>query len=66
MIQIRPSPTADTRTCDYATVTEDQLLASSKQHIADVQSALAYFRVLLTEAALSHDRHPGLDAMILA
>lgn len=33
MIKIQPSATADTRTCDFANVTKDTLLASSKQPI---------------------------------
>jgi len=55
MIRIKPSPTADTRTCDYATVTKETLLVSSKQHIQDVQQALAFFRHRLTDAAADHD-----------
>ncbi len=55
MIQIHKSATADTRTCDYATVTKAQLLTSSKQHIGDVRKALAYFSILLGQAAHDHD-----------
>jgi hypothetical protein len=55
MITIHPSPTADTRTCDYTKVTEDQLLASSKQHIADVRRALGFFEECLRRAARDHD-----------
>ena len=55
MIRIQPSETADTRTCDFASVTKDQLLASSKQHIADVQRAHFFFMNLLDEASLAHD-----------
>ena len=39
MISIQQSQTADTRTCDYANVTKETLLASSKQHISDVRLA---------------------------
>ena len=55
MIEIRPSPTADTRTCDYAKVTKEQLIRSSEQHIRDVRCGLAYFAGLLVEAGLRHD-----------
>lgn len=54
-IKIHPSPVADTRTCDYTTVTKDQLLAASKQHIADVDAGLAFFMEQLRLAAWRHD-----------
>ena len=55
MIQIGQSSTADTRTCDFATVSKDTLLASSAQHIGDVGQALAFFSALLTRQAVRHD-----------
>jgi hypothetical protein len=55
MITINPSPTADTRTCDVTTVTKQQLLDSSRQHIEDVQQALFFFQSLLARAAQRHD-----------
>jgi hypothetical protein len=55
MIEIHPSQTADTRTCDYTKVTEDQLLASSIQHIADVRQGLKFFSDMLVQAAVNHD-----------
>lgn len=55
MIRIRPSTTADTRTCDFANVTKETLLASSRQHIGDVQQALEFFSVKLDNAAEDHD-----------
>lgn len=55
MITIKPSPTADTRTCDFANVTKETLYASSEQHILDVQAALAFFGAKLTEASNRHD-----------
>lgn len=54
-IYVSKSPTADTRTCDVSKVTKDQLLESSRQHIADVGKALAFFVGKLTEAASEHD-----------
>jgi hypothetical protein len=55
MITIKPSKTADTRTCDFANTTKETLLASSRQHIGDVVKALAFFSGKLTEAAGEHD-----------
>ncbi len=54
-IKIRPSQTADTRSCDYATVSKETLLASSKQHIQDVARALEFFGDRLFFAAQAHD-----------
>lgn len=55
MIKIRKSETADTRTCDYASVSKETLLASSKQHIRDVQEAHQLFSRMLATAMLNHD-----------
>ena len=55
MIRIKPSPTADTRTCDFANVTKETLYASSQQHIEDVRDGLEVFRMMLREAADRHD-----------
>jgi hypothetical protein len=55
MIIVKPSPTADTRTCDFTKVSLETLLASSQQHIFDVQSGLGYFGSLLEWAAQRHD-----------
>jgi hypothetical protein len=55
MITVSPSPTADTRTCDFANVTKETLLASSKQHIKDVRRGLYFFSELLVDAAQRHD-----------
>lgn len=55
MIEIGKSATADTRTCDFANTTKETLLDSSRQHIADVGKALAFFGGKLTEAASVHD-----------
>lgn len=61
MIEISPSPTADTRTCDYAQVTKEQLLESSKQHIRDVQEAHQFFSRLIAQAMLAHDKDKLTD-----
>lgn len=55
MITIHKSPTADTRTCDFANVSEETLYKSSLEHIADVRKALDFFRHKLFEAQLVHD-----------
>lgn len=55
MIEVEPSPTADTRTCDFANTDIETLLKSSRVHIADVGKALAFFASKLTEAASVHD-----------
>jgi hypothetical protein len=54
-IAIQKSETADTRTCDFANVSKETLLASSKQHIGDVCRGIAFFQGLLTRAAQDHD-----------
>ena len=54
-IVIQPSETADTRTCDWSKVAKEELLAASKQHIADVKKGLEFFWLMLDEAALRHD-----------
>lgn len=55
MINIKPSPTADTRTCDFANTAKTTLLESSHQHIADVREALRYFASVLAKASENHD-----------
>lgn len=55
MIEITKSPTADTRTCDVTKVERQQLLDSSRQHIADVAKAMAMFSSKLFMAAAEHD-----------
>lgn len=54
-IIIKQSKVADTRTCDYSKVSEEQLWLSSKQHIADVQSLMDYIAERIHEAGLVHD-----------
>lgn len=55
MIEIKPSPTADTRTCDYKNVTAVELYQSSYQHIQDVHAALTFFADKIMDAATNHD-----------
>lgn len=56
MIRIKPSLTADTRTCDYTKVTRDELFSSSLQHIADVEQGLRYFQRVLEKQLAIHDQ----------
>jgi hypothetical protein len=60
-IKIRKSPTADTRTCDYANTDKRTLLNSSAQHIADVRRGLAFFGAMLDEASTRHDEDKITD-----
>lgn len=55
MIQIKKSPTAGARTCDFSKVTKDELLKSSIQHISDVSCGMEFFARALVEAAKRHD-----------
>lgn len=55
MIEIKKSPTADTRTCDFANVTKERLLESSRQHIGDVIAGMAFFVSMMMTAAGEHD-----------
>lgn len=55
MIQIHPNQTADTRTCDFANTTKETLLASSHQHISDVNCGLMFFAQQLCTAGANHD-----------
>lgn len=55
MITIHPSPTADTRTCDFANVTKEMLYESSVNHIGDVWRALQFFQDKISESISNHD-----------
>ncbi|HEU6452882.1 MAG TPA: hypothetical protein VFT57_15805 [Gemmatimonadaceae bacterium] len=55
VIRVKRSPTADTRTCDYANVSKETLYASSEQHIEDVRKALRFFAARLAKAGENHD-----------
>jgi hypothetical protein len=61
MIHIQKSATADTRTCEYASVTKETLRASSVQHIRDVREAHQFFSRLIAQAMLDHDRDKLTD-----
>jgi len=55
MITIKKSATADTRTCDWAKVTKEQLRESSEQHIGDIKKGMDFFKGLIDEATGRHD-----------
>lgn len=65
-IAIRRSPTADTRTCDYADVTKDQLFESSLSHKADVTLGMYFLSEMMAISSKKHDHDKvspdGLDA----
>lgn len=54
MIKIHKSPTADTRSAKEI-VSKETLLASSKQHIGDVQQAMRFMADKFIEASDKHD-----------
>lgn len=54
-IEIRKNETADTRTCDFANVSKDQLRHASGDHINDVRHGLYFFRIMLRQAGEVHD-----------
>lgn len=60
-VRIRKSPTADTRTCDFANVSKDTLLKNSEQHILDVRRGLEVFGGRLMDAMFEHDRDKITD-----
>jgi hypothetical protein len=55
MIQVKRDGTGDSRTCNFAVVLKEELLAASHQHIEDVQRGLSFFAARLIEAAIHHD-----------
>lgn len=54
-IVIKKSETADTRACDFASVSKQQLLDSSEMHIDDVRQGMEFFKAMLDAAAFNHD-----------
>ena len=54
-IKIKPSKTADSRTCDFSKVSKEQLLASSIQHIGDIKKGFDFFVYMLHRQASLHD-----------
>jgi hypothetical protein len=58
MIEIYESKTADTRSCDYKSVTKEQLIESSVQHIDDVKQGMRFFARMMGK---EHDRDKITD-----
>lgn len=55
MITIKRSPTADTRTCDWAKVTKEELRRASIWHILDVHQGMLFFVEKIHLAGQDHD-----------
>ncbi len=55
LITIRPSPTADTRSCDWSKVSKDQLCDSSVQHREDIRKGFEFFMRMMDRQAELHD-----------
>jgi hypothetical protein len=62
-ISILPSPTADTRSCNWSQVTKEQLCDSSVQHRDDVRKGFEFFaRIMERQAELhDHDKLSDID-----
>lgn len=60
-ITIHPSPTADTRTCDFSKVSKETLLESSKQHVADIAKGFEFFKAMIDKQAAIHDHDKFSD-----
>ena len=54
-IVIKPSKTADSRTCDFTKVTKEELLESSKQHISDIKRGFEFLIEMMKNQADNHD-----------
>jgi len=54
-IKIKKSTCADTRSCDYASVTKRQLASATMDHISDVTKGINLFKKWLDMAAANHD-----------
>ena len=57
MIIIQRSKTADSRSCNHAEVSKETLMASTVQHIRDVQAAMRLFSAMIEGAGSRHDTH---------
>jgi hypothetical protein len=55
MIEIKPSPTADPRTCDFKNTSKETLIESSKQHIEDVINGFEFLINKMREQIKNHD-----------
>ena len=55
MIEIKPSPTADSRNCDFKNTSKETLIESSKQHIEDVINGFEFLINKMREQIKNHD-----------
>lgn len=55
-IIVKKSSKADTRTCDYAKVTENELFIDTMSHITDIRDGIDYFIERLVDIKHKHDR----------
>ena len=55
VILVKPSPTADTRTCDWNTVSKEQLWDSSISHHKDVKAGFEFLMRMMNRQADLHD-----------
>lgn len=55
LIHIKPSPTADMRSCDWSKVSQEELCASSVMHREDVRQGFAFFSRMMMRQAELHD-----------
>ena len=55
MIEIKPSPTANSRTCDFKNTSKETLIESSKQHIEDVINGFEFLINKMREQIKNHD-----------
>jgi hypothetical protein len=54
-IRIKRNPVADTRTCDWNKVSQENLYEASRDHIRDVKLGLELLCRMLDKASLAHD-----------
>ena len=55
MIEIKKSPTADSRTCDFKNVTKEQLLESTYLHLTDIKKGFEFFILEMMKQQANHD-----------
>ena len=55
MIKIKKSETADSRTCDFSTVTKEQLLKSTQSHLSDIKKGFDFFIYKMMQQSANHD-----------
>ncbi len=60
-ITIHPSPTADTRSCDFTQVSKETLLESSWQHVGDIAKGFQFLRKMLDLQVAIHDHDKFSD-----